>query len=152
MAEQATVIQQDLSRDYYGGNSFDIGDFEPTFGGMLNKFPQATAAGLYRPYLWDSNSIFMFFTGLENLVLLLLSLYVMFRVGPFRFLRQMMNDPFLLFCFVFAIILAFFIGITTANFGALVRYRIPLLPFFVFALLKIYFTNRKAKRAKGNNP
>jgi hypothetical protein len=144
MAEQAAVIQEDLTQDYYGGNSFDIGDFEPTMGGMLSKFPQATAAGLYRPYLWDSATLFMLLSGLENLVLLLLTLYIILRVGPFRFFRQMAEDPFLLFCFAFAIILAFFIGLTTANFGALVRYRIPLLPFFVFALTIVYQHKRLA--------
>ncbi len=45
----------------------------------------------------------------------------------------------------FAIVLSFFIGLTTANFGALVRYRIPLLPFFVFMLLYVYETKRKRK-------
>ncbi len=148
MAKQAVVIQNDLSRDYYGENSFDIGDFEPTMEGMLSKFPQATTAGLYRPFLWDSRSPFMLFSGLENIVLLLLSLYVLFRIGLFRFIKQLTSDPFLLFCFVFAIVMAFFVGLTTANFGALVRYRIPLLPFFVFALLKVYVDNKKYRKEK----
>ncbi|MEA3447319.1 MAG: hypothetical protein U9Q98_02565 [Bacteroidota bacterium] len=148
MAEQAVVIQDDLTRDYYGGNSFDIGAFEPTLGGMLSKFPQATAAGLYRPYLWDSATVFMLLSGLENLVLMFLTLYILIKIGPVKLLRQLGQDPYLVFCFVFAIILAFFIGLTTANFGALVRYRIPMLPFFVFALLKIYMVNRKLKKEK----
>ncbi|MGC9331198.1 MAG: hypothetical protein ACP5DZ_04885 [Bacteroidales bacterium] len=148
MAEQAVVIQDDLTRDYYGGNSFDIGDFEPTMGGMLSKFPQAVAAGLYRPYLWDSATVFMLLSGLENLVLLFLTLYILLKIGPVKLFRQLGKDPYLVFCFAFAIILAFFIGLTTANFGALVRYRIPMLPFFVFALLKIYYVNRKLKKEK----
>jgi hypothetical protein len=144
MAEQAVVIQDDLTRDYYGGNTFDIGDFEPTVAGMLSKFPQAVVAGLYRPFLWDSASFFMLISGLENLVLLLLSLYVVFMVGPKHFFRKTGNDPFLVFCFVFAIILSFFIGLTTANFGSLVRYRIPMLPFFVFGLLMVYQHKRRS--------
>ncbi|MFO7790848.1 MAG: hypothetical protein R6V32_09770, partial [Bacteroidales bacterium] len=112
------------------------------------KFPQAVTAGLFRPFIWDGASVFMLLSGLENLILLLLTLYIILRIGPFRFFRQMAEDPFLLFCFVFAVILAFFIGLTTANFGALVRYRIPLLPFFVFALMKIYLAyNQKRRRA-----
>ncbi|MGM0649140.1 MAG: hypothetical protein ACQES1_01395 [Bacteroidota bacterium] len=148
MAERASVIQEDLSREYYGENTFDIGDWEPTIGGMLSKFPQAVIAGLYRPFIWDGTTIFMILSGLENLILLLLSLYILLRIGPIRFFRHLSKDPFLSFCFIFAVIMSFFIGLATANFGALVRYRIPLLPFFIFALLTIYFKYRKHKKAK----
>jgi hypothetical protein len=144
MAEQAYIIQDDLAKDYYGGNSFDIGDFEPTVGGMLSKAPQAVVAGLYRPFLWEAGNVLMIFSGLENFVLLLLSLFIIFRVGPLNFIRQVSKEPFLIFAIVFAIVLSFFIGLTTANFGALVRYRIPMLPFFVFMLLMVYQNKRKS--------
>jgi hypothetical protein len=36
---------------------------------------------------------------------------------------------------VFAIIFAFSVGFTSYNFGSLSRYRIPLLPFYVGAIL-----------------
>jgi hypothetical protein len=144
MAERAVIIQDDLTRDYYGENSFDIGDFEPTIPGMIRKFPKAVMAGLYRPFLWDAGNVLMLLTGVENFILLLLSLFIIFRVGPANFVRQIMAQPFLVFCFVFAIVLSFFIGLTTANFGALVRYRIPMLPMFVFALLYVYETKRQS--------
>jgi hypothetical protein len=146
MAEQAYIIQDDLSRDYYGGNSFDIGGFEPTVSGMLSKAPKAIIAGLYRPFLWEAGNVLMIFSGLENFVLLLLSLFIIFRVGPLNFIRQVSKEPFLIFAIVFAVVLSFFIGLTTANFGALVRYRIPMLPFFVFMLLYVYETKRKLRK------
>ncbi len=149
MAKQAAVIQNDLKQDYYGGNTFDIGDFEPTPSGMLKKSPKAITAGLYRPFLWESRNILMLLSGLENIVLLLLSLYIIIRVGIFKFIKQLLSDPFLMFCLVFSVILAFFIGLTTSNFGSLVRYRIPLLPFFVFMLLIVY--QKKRKRAEGKS-
>jgi len=145
VAKQATIIQDDLSRATYGENSFDIGDFEPTVPGMLSKFPQAVIAGLYRPFIWESGNLLMLLSGLENIVLLLLSFYVLVRAGPIKLIKQIFSDPFIAFCLVFAIILSFFVGLTTANFGALVRYRIPMLPFFIFTLTTIYFKNRKIK-------
>ncbi len=138
LAQRAYIIQEDLSRDIYGGNSFDIGGFEPSVGGMLSKAPQAIIAGLYRPFLWEAGN-----------VLLLLSLFIIFRVGPLNFMRQLSKEPFLIFAIVFAIVLSFFIGLTTANFGALVRYRIPMLPFFVFMLLYVYETKRKLRKQNG---
>lgn len=145
MAKQAAVIQNDLTQDYYGDNSFDIGGFEPTVGGMLSKSPQAVLAGLYRPFIWEAGNILMIFSGLENAILLLLTVFIILRVGILQFIRQLSKEPFLIFALVFAVVLAFFIGLTTANFGALVRYRIPLLPFFVFMLLFVYQTKRRQK-------
>jgi len=89
----------------------------------------------------------MIFSGLENFMLLLLSLFIIFQVGPLNFIRQLSKEPFLIFAIVFAVVLSFFIGLTTANFGALVRYRIPMLPFFVFMLLMIYQNKRRENRA-----
>jgi len=41
--------------------------------------------------------------------------------------------------------LAFGVGIATANFGALVRYKIPLVPFYFSALFLIYQISEKEK-------
>jgi hypothetical protein len=138
MVEKAWVTQDDLKQDYYGGNSFDIGGFDPTLGGMLSKAPKAVIAGLYRPFIWESKNVFMLISGIENLIFLLLTIYIILRTGPIKVIKQILNEPFLIFCLVFAIIMAFFIGLTTANFGALVRYKIPLIPFFLFGLLLIF--------------
>ena len=40
------------------------------------------------------------------------------------------KDPNLVFCLVFSIIFAFAVGISSYNFGALSRYKIPCLPFY----------------------
>lgn len=151
MAERAYIIQDDLKRDYYGGNSFDIGTFEPTLSGMLSKSPQAVMAGLYRPFIWEAGSILMIFSGLENIVLMILTILILFRVGIFKLLRHLLNDPFMLFSIVFGVVMAFFIGLTTANFGALVRYRIPLLPMFIFVLLMFYFHQIKPRYKSDNS-
>jgi len=45
----------------------------------------------------------------------------------------------LIFCFSFSLLFAFALGFSTSNFGALVRFRIPFLPFFNLMLLALYF-------------
>jgi hypothetical protein len=52
-----------------------------------------------------------------------------------------MNDPTIQFCFVFSLIFAFAVGISSYNFGALSRYKIPCLPFYAIALILIYYKN-----------
>jgi hypothetical protein len=125
MLETAWIIQDDLKKDYYGGNSFDIGTFEPTLSGVLGKAPKAIVAGLFRPFVWEGQGALMLLSGLENLILLLLVAWVLLKTGPFRFFSRLYHDPLILSLFVFALTFAFFVGLTTANFGALVRYVVP---------------------------
>lgn len=129
--KHASVIQQDLVRvEAYGSNRFDIGTFEPTLSGVLKKAPAAINAGLFRPYIWESKSFVMLFSGLENLFLLLFTIYSFIKLR-FRLFTEPFNNPILSFCFIFSILIAFIVGLTTANFGALVRYRMQILPFFI---------------------
>jgi hypothetical protein len=44
-------------------------------------------------------------------------------------------------------ILAFIIGFTTYNFGALARYKIPLIPFYLSALVIIQHLHKEKKSA-----
>lgn len=146
MLERAAVVQEDLTRDYYGGNSFDIGSFEPTLGGISKKIPAAITAGIFRPFIWESRSIFMIISSLENSVLLLLSIVVLGRVGPYFFLQKMIAKPhILIFSVTFSLIFAFAVGLTTANFGALVRYKIPLIPFYLSTLVIINYLYKQRK-------
>lgn len=138
MLETAVVIQDDLSRtEAYGENTFDIGDFDATIPSMLSKFPQAVTAGLARPFIWEAGSILMFFTGLESSFFIYMIVFLMIRSGIVGFFAVIFKDPFLTSAFIFAILFAFFVGLTTANFGALVRYKIALLPFFNIVLFRV---------------
>ena len=44
------------------------------------------------------------------------------------------QNEFLVFAFVFAILLAFMVGLTSGLFGVLVRFKAPLLSFFILVL------------------
>ena len=76
----------------------------------------------------------MLISGVENTFLLVLALWALFT-RPLKILKFVRDDPFLIFCVLFTLILGFGIGLSTSNFGALVRYKIPFLPFFVFLIL-----------------
>ena len=135
----ASVVQQDLTRhEQYGHNYYDIGKFEATPMGVLKKFPIATISGIYRPFLWEARNPFIVLAALEGAFLFLFMLYVIFKIGFFKFFRRIFADPFLIFSLSFVIIFGFGIGLATANFGALVRYKIPLLPFYLASLFVIY--------------
>lgn len=133
--KKASIKQKDLKRDEYKGNSFDIGDYDPTLSGALKKFPAAVTAGLFRPYIWESRNLQMVISGLENLIILIAFIYMIIKVGIKNFFKMIFSDPFLIFAFVYSILFAFVIGISTSNFGALVRFKIPILPFLVSSII-----------------
>jgi uncharacterized protein YjeT (DUF2065 family) len=142
--EKALVTQEDLKRDYYGGNSFDIGTVSPTFLGVLSKVPIATFYGLFGPTIFQVRNILMLFSAAENTVLAFLTLRLLVKISFRKIIKQIADHPIFLFCIIFSLAFAFSIGFTTPNFGALVRFKIPLMPFFTFFLLGMY----KAKNAE----
>jgi hypothetical protein len=145
MLETAVVTQQDLKRDYYEGNSFDIGDFEPTAVGVSSKFPAATAAGLYRPYIWESNNVAMLLSGIENFFILLLTVLVLVTIKRRVIVSMIADNPIILYSFIFSILFAFMIGLTTSNFGALVRFKIPLIPLYMASIMVILGQTKSIK-------
>lgn len=143
---KAVVTKNDLTREAYGQNSFDIGEIDGSVSGLLVKFPEAYMAGMFRPYFWDVTNPVMLMSALENSFLLFMFIRLLLRSGPGFFIRVFSN-PVLIFCFVFTIFFAFALGITTANFGALVRYKIPAIPFF---LLMIYIMESGKDKASNS--
>ena len=130
---EASIRQHDLKQDYYRGNAFDIGDYETSVSGILSVSPQAILAGLYRPYPWEVSKVVDGLSGMENLVLILLSIFAIFYFR--NTLRIISKNPFILFSLIFSLIFAFSIGVSTSNFGALVRFKVIMLPLLVPALV-----------------
>ncbi|MEP2024099.1 MAG: hypothetical protein ABJI85_05525, partial [Reichenbachiella sp.] len=45
-----------------------------------------------------------------------------------------LNDPIVLYCLTFSLLFAFAVGVSTYNFGTLMRYKIPVIPFYLITL------------------
>ena len=116
------------------GSVYDIGMLDPSISGMLKLAPAAINVTLFRPYLWESGKIIIFFSALESSFLLLFTLFTIFKVGPFKFVIQIFKDPILLSFFLFTIIFSIFVGLSSFNFGSLVRYKIPCIPLYLIVL------------------
>jgi hypothetical protein len=142
---KASVTQKDLKQEYNKGNAFDIGEFEPTISGVLSKFPIAVFSGIFRPTLIDAKNIVMLISAIENTLVLLFFLYVLFSIGIFQFYKIISENPVIFFSILYAIIFGFAVGLSTSNFGALVRYKIPSTPFFLSSILMIWKENQLIK-------
>lgn len=148
---KAVATQQDLKMDYYGGNSFDIGEFDATATSMLSKAHLAISAALFRPFLWEARNPVMMISAIENTLLLLFSIYILIKVRVVYIFRLMMRHHLLLFSLVFSLFFSFGVGLSTSNFGSMVRYKIPAMPFFLASLIiarEIILRDQAAKEAK----
>lgn len=130
---------------HYGDNYYTLGEFDGTLGNFLSKAPAAIAAGLFRPFLWEVRNVFMALAALENTALLIMVITMFWRTGIVKTFKIAFDEPLIVFSIVFAIVFAFAVGVSTANFGALVRLKIPLLPLFVAGLITLYQKSREEK-------
>lgn len=150
MLVTASVTQKDLKQEYYQGSSFDIGDFEPTIPGVLSKTPAAMAVGLFRPYVWEARNIVMVASGLENLIYLLLAGFLVFKIltDPRRFFKILGAYPILTFLLCYTLFFSVMVGLSTSNFGALVRFKIPFMSCYIALLLVLhYFMSKQGRTA-----
>jgi len=148
--ERATIVQKDMKSEHYGGKSFDIGEFDASAAGVGSKAHLAVFAGLFRPGIWDVKNAVMLISSLENTYLLFLTIFLLIKLKVFGFFQLIRMNPLLLFSMLFSLFFAFSVGLTVANFGSLVRLRIPELPFFVSAIfiLRHLYEIKSGKKVK----
>lgn len=147
--DEIVATQNDLAHNAeYGSNSFDVGEIEATWPSVLSKFPIATSAALFRPFLTECKNFVMVLSGLENLFILVLFVRMLIRTRIVFFFSAVTGNPLLLVCFTFALLYGFVTGITTPNFGALVRFKIPLLPMFVGGMYIVMFLLEERRRLR----
>lgn len=125
------------------GSGYSLGELDGSFGSMVRLAPQAINVSLFRPYLWEVNNPLMLLSAMESTFLLLCTLIILLREN-IRVIRAMRQAD-IFFALVFAIIFAFAVGVSTYNFGTLVRYKIPLLPFYTLALILIADYSKSAR-------
>ena len=122
------------------GSSYDLGEFEPTINGMLSKFPAGVVVTLFRPFPWEAKKIIVALSALEAIVFLFGTLFSFVRNGFVGFFKKVFTDPNLTFFLTFALIFAFAVGISSYNFGALSRYKIPCLPVYAALLIILIYS------------
>jgi len=128
------------------GSGYTLGDFDYSASGILRKTPAAIWVTLFRPYLWEAKNLVMFFAAVESLLLLIFTLVVIVSIILKKRIAVLFSNPIVVFCLIFSITFAFAIGLSTYNFGTLVRYKIPMMPFYLIAMFILYsYTKRPRK-------
>ncbi|MBK7124106.1 MAG: hypothetical protein IPH68_15785 [Chitinophagaceae bacterium] len=152
LAQNISTYQKAYAEQDNAASNFSLGvEFDGSTGSLLRIAPAAIVATLYRPFFWESKKLSTLLSSVESLFIMMFTLFVLYKAGPLNFLRSIMRDPVILYCLLFALLFALFVGATTANFGTLVRYKIPCLPFYIIALYLIHDRTRKIKNSPAND-
>jgi hypothetical protein len=118
-------------------SGYSLGYMEMTPKGILKKAPAAIEVTFFRPYLWEVRNASTLLGAIESIILLFIVVWLIYRLR-LNFFRVIYRNKNILFLMIFALIFAVVVGISSYNFGALSRYKMPCQMFFIVALILIY--------------
>jgi hypothetical protein len=136
-ADVSNFFQQQYNGDFGESSSFQLGEMEMSTTGLLKKAPLAFYTTYFRPHLWEVRKPIMLLSAIESFAILLLTLAALIKNG-IHIRAILKNDLPLTITISYVLVFGIIIGLTTFNFGTLVRYKVPGLPFlwlFTFLLL-----------------
>lgn len=137
---QAVVVSTNMND---AGSAIDIG---VTTGmgpaQLVGIAPLAIITAIFRPFLFEVRNPLMLLSAIEGTYILYLFGLVIFKTGVLKSLRIVSGTPLLLFLLIFTLVFAFAVGFSTSNFGTLVRYKIPFVPFFMSSLFIIIYIGK----------
>ena len=131
---QAEVVAKDFeSNSTYEGARYSIGITNYNTAGLVSGFVPSVIAGIYRPFIWEGLTPSLIFNGLESVYFIFLT-WLFIRKDFLKKIKAVRQNEFLVFAFTFSILLAFMVGLTSGLLGVLVRFKAPLLSFFILVL------------------
>ncbi len=126
-----------LSLHLNAGSLLHDNFLKPEFWDIIRNIPGGFLTTLLRPHIFEADTLLKLFSGLENLFILILILTAV--VIPSNISKQ---TPATYMSFWFFIAGFSFIGLATPVAGAIVRYKIIMLPFLWFLLLSVTNINK----------
>jgi hypothetical protein len=123
---------------YTDGELIRYYNLSPTWTSVLLNSPLALFSGLFRPMVFEAQSIPAFTAALENLVILALFIWKIKFIRMPNFARRAGGTENRLIVFavvLYTVVLCIFLALSTPNMGTLSRYRVGFLSFFILLTL-----------------
>ena len=124
------------------GSKIQIAKIKPTAWSVLSNVPQSLFNVFFRPLIFESNNLLSMMAGFENLMFFV---FLLLSIVFFKMPRKHEQIIFV-FCASFVLILFSIIGMTTPVLGAIVRYKIPALPFLCVLFMFMIDAEKLDKR------
>lgn len=124
------------------GSKINIPRLQANWKSFLMNIPTALYNAVLRPFPGESFSPLVLSASLENFFLLLTFIICVIYHKP----KARIAWPTVYLCISFILLLCIIIGLTTPIVGAMVRYKMPILPFIMIAALLIVDVEKLAKK------
>jgi hypothetical protein len=135
-----------LSKAFNVNSAIEMSYLDPNFWSFIKATPNALLNSITRPWPTEVKGILFIPPLLENLFIItivILSFFYGKRIRPREW-------KFVIFCLTFSLILFLIIGLTTPIIGAIVRYKIPAIPFLMISVL-LFFDGQKLPKLISQN-
>lgn len=116
---------------FKAGSRIDIPPLQPSASSVLMIAPVGILNTIARPYPTEAKNVMMLASAAENILVIVLLVALLW----FTTWRSAGHINLFLFLLTFSLAYFALIGICTPVLGNLVRYRVPLLPLFMFAFI-----------------
>lgn len=133
-----SIEQQQIAAASTAGGS-DYRSASPDQGprgtaGLIADAPLTIITSLFRPFLFESRSAMMLVNSLEMTAILYFVVMAFVRTGRVELLRWALRSPDILASLAFVISFSLAVGLATTNLGTLSRYRLPMMPFYIYVV------------------
>jgi len=147
---EVTIIQN--SQKEQGGSVYVLPNTDDfSFWGILKTYINSLNVALFRPYLWEVPNLIATANALESFIVLVFSFYLLIKLKITGFFTFAFKNRVAAFALIFTLLLAPLAGLVSFNFGTLVRYKTPVVPFYYTYLILLYYKS-KEKNAAINKP
>ncbi len=100
---------------------------------FLKNLPLAWITGFFRPFIWEGYNAFSYAFAIEQLLFLIVFLYGFRLLFLIKFTHK--EIWWVIGILLYSSVLAIVLGLSTPNFGSLIRYKVAYMPFLWFLFL-----------------
>jgi len=120
------------------GSNFAFIDYAHNMQFVIFNAPYAFFTGLFRPFLWEVNTVISGLAGAEQFMFTVTTAFAIF--GIFKVDLSENGRFWIISGIIYIVAMATIISLSTPNFGSLVRYRAAYMP--IAWLLNLYLINK----------
>jgi hypothetical protein len=129
-----------LARETGSGSMVDMEPLQPGVFNIALRLPEAFALSFFRPLITECKNLLMLMPAVENALLLI------WMIASVFFFKKPLRLNFFYLTLFFFIMTYTLTGLTTPVMGAIVRYKVPAMPFLIAVLIQITDFERLRRR------
>ena len=146
-SDTVTILNSTDTSEYWNAasieparSSYFMPHLKYSFSSFVFYTPQALSNVLLRPFIWEAENLYQTLCSIENLIYVMVFILCLI----FSDYKKGNKNVFWLGVF-FCLNLFLIIGFTTPVAGALVRYKVPAIPFFLLSAISIIDVDKAKK-------